>query len=96
MPPTVWIGVTEKPGASVGTRIIEMPLCLGASGSVRAASQIHSASCAALVNTLFPLITYCSPSRTARVRSDARSVPASGSLYPIATITSPARILGRK
>ena len=34
-PPTVTIGVHENPGDEVGTRKIEMPLCLGASGSVR-------------------------------------------------------------
>ena len=39
MSPTVTIGVTLNPGDDVGTRIIEMPLCFGASGSVRHASQ---------------------------------------------------------
>ena len=29
-----------RPGVLVGTRMIEMPLCFGASGSVRAASQM--------------------------------------------------------
>ena len=57
-----------------------MPLCFGASGSVRAASQMWSAVLAPLVNTLLPSTTNSSPSRTALVRSDARSVPASGSV----------------
>ena len=48
------------------------------------------------VKILAPLTTYSSPSRTARVRSEARSVPASGSVYPMAKLSSPARILGRK
>ena len=39
-PPTVTIGVHENPGAAVGTRMIEIPLCFGASGSVRQASQM--------------------------------------------------------
>ena len=57
-----------------------MPLCFGASGSVRQASQIQSASWPPVVKTFWPLMTYSSPSRTARVLSDARSVPAPGSL----------------
>ena len=39
-PPTVMIFEILKPGALVGTRNIEMPRCFGASGSVRAASQM--------------------------------------------------------
>ena len=39
-PPTVTMGVQEKPLVEVGTMMIEMPLCLGASGSVRQASQM--------------------------------------------------------
>ena len=39
-PPTVTIGVQENPGVDVGTMMIEMPLCFGASGSVRQASQM--------------------------------------------------------
>lgn len=79
-PPTVSMGVQANPGASVGTRMIEMPLCLAASGSVRQASQIQSAFCALLVKIFCPSITQASPSRTALVRNAARSVPASGSL----------------
>src|SRR5256885_2020816 len=74
---------------------IDMPLCFGASASVRHASQMKSARLAPLVNTLLPLTTYWSPSRTARVRSDAKSVPASGSVYPMAKFNSPCRIPGR-
>ena len=36
----VWIFVYENPGSVVGTRKMVMPLCFGASGSVRAASQM--------------------------------------------------------
>jgi hypothetical protein len=41
-------------------------------------------------------MTYSSPSRTAAVFSEARSVPDSGSVYPMQKWMSPARILGRK
>ena len=34
-----WLAVRTNPGVSIGTMIIEMPLCFGASGSVRTASQ---------------------------------------------------------
>ena len=67
------------PGASIGTIIIEMPWCLGASGSVRTATQLWVAVCALVFQIFWPLITHSSPSSTARVRSAARSVPASGS-----------------
>ena len=39
-PPSVWIGVDEKPGSVVSTIRIEMPLCLSAVGFVRQASQM--------------------------------------------------------
>jgi hypothetical protein len=39
-PPTVWIGDHDKPGSPVSTIRIEIPLCFGASGSVRQASQM--------------------------------------------------------
>jgi hypothetical protein len=38
-PETVRTGVHEKPGTSVGTMMIDSPLCLAASGSVRHASH---------------------------------------------------------
>jgi len=34
------MGCTVTPGASIGTMMIEMPLCFGASGSVRTANQL--------------------------------------------------------
>ena len=69
-----------------------MPLCFGASGSVRTNVRITSASCAPDVHTFCPLTTKCSPSRTAEVRSDARSDPAPGSLMPSAAVISARRI----
>ena len=53
-----------------------------------------SASRAPLVQIFWPLITYSSPSRRAEVRSEARSEPDPGSLYPWHQISSP-RIVGR-
>ncbi len=73
-------GCHEKPGVSVGTTKIEIPLCLGTSGSVRAASQMWVAKPAREVNTFWPLMTHSSPSRTALVCSEARSVPEPGSV----------------
>ncbi len=57
-----------------------MPRCAGASGSVRTRQIAQSASWASDVHTFCP-VTRQPPasSRTALVRSDARSEPASGS-----------------
>ena len=56
-----------------------MPRCFGASGSVRASMNIQSANCAPVVQIFWPLMTKSSPSRTARVCSEARSEPLPGS-----------------
>ena len=72
-----------------------MPRCLGASGSVRVRTWIQSACRAPEVQIFCPLITYSSPSRTARVRSDARSEPEPGSEKPWHHIASAEAILGR-
>ena len=73
-----------------------MPLCFGASGSVRASRKMKSASCACVVQTFWPLMTHSSPSSTAVVLSDARSEPEFGSLKPWHHAISPLRIFGRK
>ena len=57
-----------------------MPSCLGLSGSVRTRANIQSDSRALEVQIFWPLTTHESPSSTARVRSEARSLPAPGSL----------------
>ena len=57
-----------------------MPLCFGASGSVRARHTPHCALCAADVHTFCPVSFQPPSARTAFVRSDARSEPAPGSL----------------
>ena len=48
-----------------------------------------------VVQTLAPLITYSSPSRTARVLIDVVSVPASGSVTPKAAWIVPLATPGR-
>ena len=39
-PPTVLMIDHSNPGVVVGTQMMEIPLCLGTSGSVRTASQM--------------------------------------------------------
>ena len=71
------------------------PLCLGASGSVRATSMHHFAYWASVVQTFCPVTTHSSPSLTAFVFSEARSEPDSGSEKPWHQISSPVRIGSR-
>ena len=67
-------------------------MCFGASGSVRATSMHHFDSCAKVVQTFWP-VTFQSPSTlTARVFSEARSEPDSGSEKPWHQISSALRI----
>ncbi len=76
------IGRRVIPGRSSGTSSAEMPRCDGASGSVRTSSMQWLAQSPIDVQTLVPLTTKSSPSSSARQRSPARSLPASGSLKP--------------
>ena len=50
-------GRVVTPGLFMSTMNIVTPLCLGASGSVRAASQPQSEWCAPEVQIFWPLIT---------------------------------------
>ena len=59
-----------------------MPRFFGTSGSVRASTKIQFAVAANDVQIFWPSITHSFPSRTATVRSRARSEPASGSENP--------------
>ena len=56
------------------------PWRFGTDASVRARQIAKSETCAQVVQTFWPSRTHSSPSRTARVASDARSDPAPGSL----------------
>ncbi len=62
---------------------------------MRASSIPNLANCAIVVHTFWPLTTHSSPSRTARVESDARSEPEPGSLKSWHQISSAERILRR-
>ena len=70
-------------------------MCLGTSGSVRAMRMPNCEWCPPLVQIFEPLITYSSPSRTARVARLARSLPESGSLNSWHQISSPRKIGSR-
>ena len=73
-------GRTVMPGVWISSIMTnEMPRCLGASGSVRTRANMASAVWAAEVQIFCPLMTKSSPSRTARVVSEARSEPLPGS-----------------
>ena len=68
------------PGVFIGTMNMLMPACGGlAFLSVRAARNMYLPH-QVVVQIFWPLMTQCSPSRTALVRSAARSEPAWGSL----------------
>ena len=72
-----------------------MPLCGGASGSVRAMRMPQSATRPFEHHTFWPFTPNESPSRTASVRSEARSLPAPGSLNSWHHTRSP-RMIGRR
>ena len=62
-------GRTVMPGVFMSTSSRLMPLCFGASGSVRQRRKHQSAMSAWLVHTFWPFTTYSSPRRSALVRS---------------------------
>ena len=78
-PEIILIGRTSTPGWSIATRRKLIPLCLGASGSVRARRKMWSARWPDDVQIFWPLITHWSPSSTARHWSEPRSDPEFGS-----------------
>ena len=84
------IGRTSMPGVSMGQTKYEMPRCFGVSGSVRAMRMPNLENCAPDVQTFWPLTMNSSPSRTALVVRDARSLPAPGSLKSWHQTSSPA------
>ncbi len=82
------------PSRSISTQKNEMPRCPGVSGSVRAIRMPISANWPLEHHTFWPFTTNESPSGRAAVASDARSLPASGSLNSWHHNTSPLRVLG--
>ena len=72
-----------------------MPLCFGASGSVRHSAMPIWLCCATDVQTFCPSRIHPPSLGTARVCRPARSDPASGSLNSWQAITSPRYMAGR-
>ena len=70
------------------------PRCLGTSQLVRARHSPQSDHHAPVVQTLEPLRTHCSPSRTAVVRAPATSEPPLGSERNCIHSSSPRRMAG--
>ncbi len=87
---------TATPGMSVGTTISDMPRAPSTSSEVRASRQSQSAWAPLVMNIFEPLMTHSSPSRTARVRMPATSLPASGSVTAMDVTTSPRMAGARK
>src|SRR6187200_2058338 len=93
MPSLRSFGPTAKPGSSACTTNAEMPLA-PLSGSVTAIT-VYQVECPPLeIQHLAPLSTQSSPSRRARVRMEAASLPASRSDSAYDAIASPAPMLG--
>ena len=68
--------------------MVVMPLCLGASGSVRMVASPKLATWAPLVQTFWPLTSHPPSTRVPRVLTPAASLPASGSLKSWHQMTS--------
>ena len=72
------------PSLSMGTSRQVMPSCFTSTlVLVRTRRIIHFDHIAMDVQIFWPFTTYSSPSRTQRVLSEARSLPESGSEYPV-------------
>jgi hypothetical protein len=96
-PPSISsIGRTVTPGLVMSMSRNEMPACFFTAGSVRTRQKIQSPYWPSVVQVFCPLTTHSSPLRTAVVRSDARSEPASGSENPCDHQMSRFAVLGRK
>src|SRR5690349_13258129 len=94
MPILCSLAPTTKPGSSLCTTNAEIPLA-PLSGSVTAIT-VYQVECPPLeIQHLVPLSTHSSPSRRARVRIDAASLPASRSESAYDATASPAAIDGR-
>ncbi len=95
-PPVIWrSGRTSTPGACMSTTKPVRPRCFSSPGSVRQMISPMSDTWAPDVQTFWPLMIHSSPSRTARVCSEARSEPEDGSLNSWQPTMSPRYILRR-
>src|SRR6476660_7082723 len=81
----------STPGVPTGTMIIDEPWYGETSGSVTHMTMRKSATDAFELNHLWPLITYSSPSSTARVANRVGSAPAPGSVIEKQLRSSPRR-----
>ena len=86
-PSSARIGRTSIPGWSRSTNTIVNPLCPGP--PERASSTERCDRWPNVLHTFWPLSRKPSPSGSIFVRSDARSLPASGSLNACAHLSSP-------
>jgi hypothetical protein len=85
---------TSIPGWWIGSMKTVRPRCLGTSQLVRARHSAQSDHQAPVVQTLEPLTTHSSPSRTAVVRAPATSDPPLGSERNCIHSSSPRRMAG--
>ena len=88
-PAIVSSGCTSTPGLSMSTKNALIPREPVPGPSVRASTTHRSAWWAQLVQSFCPRRIHVSPSLTAVVRSDPRSLPASGSENPWHHASSP-------
>src|SRR5438067_103989 len=92
----VTMGRTVMPGVFMSMSRKEIPDCCLAFGSVRTRQKMKSAYWAWVIHVFWPLTTYPSPRRSARVFKEARSDPEPGSEYPWHHECSAERMRGRK
>ena len=95
-PPICLMRCMSMPGVRMSTKKNVRPACLATVGSVRVTSRPKSEKWARDVHIFWPLMIQSSPSRTAFVRSAARSEPAAGSENSWHQISSPRTAAGTK
>ncbi len=93
-PAMVSSGRTVMPGLFMSTKNALMPFEPLPGPSERASTMQRAAWWAQLVQSFWPRMTHSSPSRSAVVRSEPRSLPASGSENPWHQLSSPRSIGG--
>src|SRR6478735_8689578 len=76
LPVGIFRGRTSTPVACMSMTIVVMPLCLGASGSVRTVARPKAATWAPLVQTFWPLTSHPPSTRVAQVLTQGRGHPA--------------------
>lgn len=93
--PCTWrTGRTSTPGLRRSIARQVSPRCRSPADPVRTSPKIQSANRPYVVQVFCPSTTYSSPDRVARVRTPARSLPASGSEKPCDHTSSARSIRG--